>query len=109
MASPIIIMIGILLVLWILVKFKEMRHRFLGTILLLLILSLFLSATYVINKENIDLKSGDGLSKFTKYYVFWLGNIFSNAKQITGSVINQDWALNNTNLELPKMGNSTAQ
>lgn len=108
MASPIIIMIAILLVLWIVVKFKEMRHRFLGTILLLLILSLFLSATYVINKQKIDLKSTNGMKNFVQYYVLWLGNIFTNAKQITGSVINQDWSINNTNIELPTLqGNNT--
>ena len=79
-----------------------------GTVLLLLILSLFLSATYVINKQGIDLKSAGGLTKFTKYYVLWLGNIFTNAKQLTGSVINQDWSINNSNIELPKIqGNST--
>lgn len=108
MASPIIIVIAILLILWIFVKFREMRHRFLGTVLLLLILSLFLSATYVINKQGIDLKSTGGMAKFMKYYVLWLGNLFTNAREITGSVINQDWSINNSNVELPKIeGNST--
>ena len=107
MASPIVIMITILLVLWISVKYKEMKHRFLGTILLLLVLSLFLSATYVINKQNLDLKSPGGLAQFTRSYVLWLGNLFASAKQITGSVINQDWSITPSKIDLPKLGNST--
>lgn len=57
----------------------------------------------MIKKQEIDLKDTGGLIKFTKYYVFWLGEMFVNAKQITGSVINQDWSINNSNIEMPGM------
>jgi hypothetical protein len=98
MANPILIIIGILLVLWITIKFKEMRHRFFGTLILIMILVLFLSASHVIKKESIDLKSKDGFIKFGQYYMSWLTTTFSQAKEITGSVIKQDWGINNTKI-----------
>ncbi len=84
-----------LVAVWLMLKFKEIRHRFFGTIILLLILSMFLSASYVINKQNIDLKKEGGFGEFIKYYVLWLNNVFTNTKQITGSVVGYDWSLSN--------------
>src|SRR3989344_791053 len=91
MANPIIIVIVALLVLWLFVKFKEIRHRLFGTVILLLILSMFLTASYVIKKNSLDLREEGSFGKFTKYYMVWIGGIFSSAKQITGSVASYDW------------------
>ena len=95
-----------LLLLWAMIKFKEIRHRFFGTVILLLILSMFLSASYVIKKQNIDLKKEGGFGEFTKYYLVWLGNVFSSTKQITGNVVSYDWSVNNTKIDY--LPNSTA-
>ncbi len=83
-----------LIAVWAMIKFKEIRHRFFGTIILLLILSMFLSASYVISKQNIDLKKQGGFGEFIKYYMVWLNNVFTSAKQITGNVVGYDWSLN---------------
>ena len=88
-----------LIAVWAMIKFKEIRHRFFGTIILLLILSMFLSASYVINKQNIDLKKQGGFGEFMKYYMLWLNSVFTSAKQITGNVVGYDWSLN----EQPKI------
>ena len=77
-------------------KFKEMRHRFgLITIIVILLLATF-SFSVVSSKNNVDLSTFDGLVTAGKIYFSWIGGAFSNLKSISGFAVKQDWSANST-------------
>ena len=87
----------IVIVLMVIFKFKEIRHKF-GLVIVAFILIFFLitfSSIYVAHKT--DLKSFDGVIKVSKIYFSWLGSVFKNVVKVSGYAIHQDWGLNITN------------
>ena len=60
-------------------------------IILILIKFFLISALFIISNENLHL--GDPMERETFFdtYYTWLGNIFNQTKEITGSIINLKW------------------
>ncbi len=92
-----IVILTILAVVFIFVilKFKEFRHK-IGFLFILLLLLFFGFSVLQIYKTDADLGSFDGVVSAVKIYFVWLGSIFDNIVGISGYAINQDWGLNKT-------------
>lgn len=86
-----------IVIIFILLKFKEIRHK-LGFLLVVgLVLFLVLSFATIYSSNNLDLTNFAGVMKAGELYVSWLGTAFQNVKGISAYVINQDWGINLTN------------
>lgn len=93
------ILIGILVVLvFFILKFKEIRHKLSFLLILALILFLVVSASTIYSKNKVDLKSFDGVVSAGKLYFSWLGSLFHNVKDISGYAVKQDWNTKNNTI-----------
>jgi len=95
--------IAILVVLiFVVIKYKELRHKFSFLVIVFLLLFLVLSFGKVYSEKKVDLTSLDGVISAGKLYFSWLGNAFANVKGLSGYAIKQDWGLpdnlDNTNI-----------
>jgi hypothetical protein len=61
---------------------------------------LFIGALFIVSNENLYLKDGEDLNKFTELYVSWLSQIYTHAGQITGYVINSEWLPHNEDVSI---------
>ncbi len=95
------ILIGILVVAaMIILKFKEIRHQagiFVGLAVLVFLVVTFgsISAAY-----DVDLNSFDGFMQASKLYMAWLRHAFGNVAETTAYVVNQDWGLNASSVNM---------
>jgi len=64
--------------------------------MLVLLIFIYLSGSYVVSSTNADLKTLDGVVGLGKAYVGWLGSFFQNLKVLTGKAIGLDWRANKT-------------
>lgn len=88
-----IIVLGVIIVFFLL-KFKEIRHKLGFLIVLALGLFLVLSFVSVYNEHKVDLSTFEGVLKAGNLYFTWLGQTFHNVKGISSYVVNQEWAPN---------------
>ena len=87
----IVIAVVVLLVMF---KFKEFRHRF-GLIAMgLLVLFLIGSFGQLYASHQLDLTSFDGIVHAGKVYFSWLGSAGSNVLKLGGYAVKQDWGVN---------------
>jgi len=95
------IIVGVLLFVLVLVlKIKSMGHRrerYYITGLILILLFLYISSSLVFQKNNVSLKTFEGVVEAGKIYFSWLGGVFNNAKVIVGHALNMNWDVNSTN------------
>ena len=95
-----VIIIGVVIVaIWVIIELKRMRHKIFAIFLIILIIFSYISITYVLKGQDIDLKTTSGLIKGTKIYVAWLASAFGNLKTITSNAINMDWNSKNQSSE----------
>jgi len=97
--NPIWILIAIFLGLFLVAKFREEKQKIFGTIIILLMVVLFFSASHVVKQEGINFSDSEALNHFMKSYMVWLGQAVGNIREITGSAIRQEWTLNNTSID----------
>lgn len=90
------ILIGILVVvLFLIIKFREGKHKFSFVIILLVLLFLGISFWNVYSVHKLNLTTFDGTVNAGKVYFSWLGGLFSNTKAITTYAIKQNWSFQN--------------
>lgn len=94
----VLIAAAVILVL-IILKFKEIRHKFGFLIILFILLFLGLSFWNVYQANNLDLKTFDGFVTSGKVYFSWLGSLLSNTKALTTYAVKQDWKINDYGLD----------
>lgn len=92
------ILLGALVVLVVLLfKAKEIRHKF-GSVAIIAVLIFFIfTFSQVATQDGVDFKSFDGIMSAGKIYFKWLGTVFSNLVTITGNAVKLDWGFNFTN------------
>lgn len=96
MVSWVLIVIGLLVLLVALVKFKEVRsHLFYRTIGVVLVIFLA-SLAYVWIKGGINLTTYQGFLQLGQSYYSWLGSLFNNMGSVTGYAVQHDWGVNST-------------
>jgi len=77
------------------IKLNHLRHRVFIILLILFALFLYSTMALVVEKNDLDLKSSDGVFHAIKIYSGWIANGFENMKKIAGNVIKMDWASTN--------------
>lgn len=87
----VVLVILAILCVWLFGEFKRTRHKFVSVLIILLIVFLALSITYVFSNKDVDYKTVPGLLSATKVYFSWLGSAFGNVKMITSNAVNMDW------------------
>jgi len=90
MISWIIIAILVLVAI-VLLKTNHFRHKMWISVLVILVLFLYVSVTFVNAKNELNFDSTEGALDFVKIYYGWLANGFHNMKSITGNAIKMDW------------------
>ena len=96
-------MLIVLIVVIVIVVLKVVNKKQSAAVKLTVILFLFLMATvgYVIVTKDVDLTTADGIVYAGKVYFNWLGNIFKNIGRVSSYAVNQNWAINATNISSP--------
>ena len=92
---------GLILLIYVLVEVKRMRHKIFSIFLIGLILFSYFSASLIFVDQDIDFKTIPGVITATKIYFSWLGGVFGNLKQITAQAIGMDWGTNKTTDDSP--------
>ena len=92
----ILIVIGLLVVLIVLTKIKELRHHFFYKTIGVIIMLVIASVAYVAIKGSINITTYEGFLERGKTYYSWLGSLFGNLGSISGYATQQDWGLNST-------------
>lgn len=86
------LIVGILIAgIWIFIELKRMKHKIFAIILIFLILFSYFSFSSVINQNDVDLKSIEGLKKAGSLYFIWLSGIFKNFQSLTTHAVKLDW------------------
>ncbi|MBU2104850.1 MAG: hypothetical protein KKF67_03720 [Nanoarchaeota archaeon] len=86
------LIIGVLIAsIWIIIEIKRLKHKLFAIFLIALILFAYLSFTFVIKGENLNLTSISGITTASKIYMSWLGSALGNVKSITVYTIDQNW------------------
>lgn len=82
-----------------LLKFKEIKHRFFSFLIIILIIFVILSASYVFSNNDLDLTSFDGFVKSSQVYLGWLGGAFSSFGDVTAYAIkDKNWGVGNSSI-----------
>jgi len=97
--TPIIVIIGLVFLIWLFMKLKEVRRRFFTFFIIFVILFFSLSAFYVFKGRGVDFGSIEGILMAFKVYFSWLRSFFYNLKTITVNVIKMDWSVNITSIK----------
>jgi len=90
------IIAGLVILIWIIIGIKKMRHKIFAILLIALILLLYLNPSFIFRGQDIDFKSISGIQTVTKLSLSWLGSLFSSLKSITTNAIKLDWKGNST-------------
>ncbi len=93
------LIIGILVVVaFLLLRFKEVRHRIGLFTIILLLLFFIISIGYVTKVNHVNVSTFDGVAQVSQFYFVWLKGVAKNLVGITGYAIKQNWAINATNI-----------
>ncbi len=95
-SSTIIFLSLTIVVIWVLVEVKRLKHKIGAIALIALIIFSYLSFFAVFNSQKLDLKTPVGLADASKIYFSWLGSLFTNLKVLTANAIHLDWKPDNS-------------
>ncbi|MBI3334740.1 hypothetical protein HYZ97_04600 [Candidatus Pacearchaeota archaeon] len=96
MAIGWILALVILVLVFVFLKFKEVRHKIGLFLTALTILFLLVSVGGLYASHELDLSTFDGVVEAGRLYVSWLSAFGSNIAQLSGYVVHQDWGLSNS-------------
>ncbi len=85
------IVVILIVVVWLLIELKRMRHKFFAIFLIILILLAYISFAVVFKDKEIDFKTVSGVINAGKIYFGWLSSVFGNLKTITTYAIKMNW------------------
>lgn len=88
------ILVAAVVLIYILVEFKRMRHKLFAIFLIVFIILSYISILVIFKDQEVDLKSVPGVIAASRLYFSWLGSVFVNVKHITTNAIKMDWGTN---------------
>ncbi len=94
-----IVIVAIILVIFLFVKLRYVKHKTSWVILLVLALLLYIGYVASTAGYDVNLKSYEGSKTAMKLYLVWIGNTFSNLKSLTGQVTKLDWKTNTSEIK----------
>ena len=80
-------------VVFIFLRFREVRHRTSHLVIILLIVILVGSLAHVYLSNDLDLGSFDGIAHAGQVYFSWLGTAISNIGKVSTYAVHQDWGV----------------
>ena len=92
----IVIVIAIILVIFVLIKMRYVKHKLGWLIILGVVLMLYIGFLASTSGKNINYDSWDGTQTAIKLYLSWMGHNINNLKTITANAIKLDWNPNVT-------------
>jgi len=84
---------------WILIEIKRLKHKIFAVFLVILILSLYVTANHSLKGQDIDFKTIPGIIKAGKIYFALIVSIYNNLKTITTNAIKMNWGGQNSSIE----------
>jgi len=96
LAGVIIFVLVAIALIYFVVQVRHMHSRLKITLIIMFVLFLYLSASIVISKNNIEVKSLNGMITAGKAYFHWIGNVIDNTKTIVGNAVKMDWSVSST-------------
>lgn len=91
-----IVIVGIILIIFLLVKLRYIKHKLSWVLILSLVLLFYIGFLASTAGQDIDLSTFEGSQKGLKLYFAWMGQSFNNLKTLTGQATNLDWGTNAT-------------
>ena len=91
-----IIITALIILIWVIMEFRRLRHKIFAIFLIILILFVYFSFTYAIKEKGFDLKTMPGIIGASKLYYSWMVSIFHNAITITSNAIKMNWGVTNS-------------
>ena len=88
----------LVLVIFLFIKVKYLKHKLTWIALLILILMSYVGFLASTSGQDLDLSTFNGSQTATKLYFSWLGNSFENMKVLTGQATKLDWSSNTTQI-----------
>jgi hypothetical protein len=73
-----------------------MQHKLYAILVILLVIFFYTTTSRLVQQNNIDVKTFDGMVIAGKLYVNWLGHVLSNTKALIGNALKMDWIGNTT-------------
>jgi energy-coupling factor transporter transmembrane protein EcfT len=96
MVGWLLIAIGVLVLLVVLIKIKEIRHHFVYRLIGILLIFVLATFVYIWIKSGINITTYEGFLQIGRAYYSWAASLFGNVGGITGYAVQQDWGLNST-------------
>ena len=81
---------------WVLVELRRFRHKIFAIFLIVLIIFLYVTVSYVFKHNSVDIKTVPGVIKGTQLYFSWLGSAFNNLKFVTTNAVKMNWGSNSS-------------
>jgi len=94
--TTLIILAVVVAAIWVVIELKRFKHKIFAMLLIALIILTYVSFALVLQNQEINYKSSDGLMKAGKLYLSWLGSMLGNLKSITSNAIHMDWTYNDS-------------
>ena len=89
-----VLVITVLVVLFLLFKFKAMRHKIGLVVSISLLVFFFVSFGQLYFTHDLDLSTFDGVLSAGKIYFSWLGSFTGNVVKVSTYAVKQNWELN---------------
>ena len=100
MFAFILLILGVIVIIFFVNSYQNKYQSFQGvvfnTIIIILLLFLLISVTFVYKKSDTNLTSFKGIMSFFKVYFSWLGSLFKTTGNVVGYTVEQDWGGNAT-------------
>jgi len=87
-----LIIISILVIaIWVIIELKRFKHKIFAIFLIMLLLSAYVSVSFVFKGKDMDFKTVSGVINASKIYLSWLSSALGNVRILTSNAINMDW------------------
>lgn len=91
-----ILIVILIAVIFLLVKFREVKHRTFMIVVVLMLIFIVITASQLVRQNGINLSKFDDVVLLSRLYFGWLKHVFANLVNLTGNAVKQDWSLNMT-------------
>ena len=98
MISPVWFVVAFIVVaVLVIIKLANEKQAIAVKIMVIAFVFLVISASFVVIRNNLDVKSFDGIVTAGKVYFSWLGTVAKNVVQVSGYAVHQNWGVNVSN------------
>lgn len=104
-AITLLVVIALVVLIWVFIEVKRMRHKIFAVFLIFLIFFFYFSFTASIAGKNVDFSTASGWTNAGGLYFSWLSNAFLKVKSVTAYAI----GISSSNTSQNSQNETTAQ